>query len=56
MTININESDIEYLKKLKYLNFKKIKNEEELKDHVKFCLNVLNNIYKINEIKDKKNN
>ena len=57
MPINITESDIKYLKKLKHLYIEeRLNNEEELKKYIKFLLNSLNNIFEFEEIKDKNNN
>lgn len=57
MTINITESELEYLKNLKHLYIeKRLNNEEELKNYIKFLLNSLNNMFEFQELKDKKSN
>lgn len=54
MEINIkfNESDIEKMKKLKYLDLN-VNDEKELKKMIQFYLFTINNLFMINENKEK---
>ena len=52
INIKLNESDIEKIKKLKYLNLN-LEDEKELKRMIQFYLFTMNNLIMINEEKKK---